>query len=151
MRVDQSDQVGDRVLDLGPLVELGPTDHLVGDLRTCQRVLENPGLGIGPVEDGDLRSRHAFVDQAHDLTGHEPRLGVLVVELAELDRVARAEVRPQLLRLAAAVVLDHRVGGVEDVLGRAVVLLQAHHVGVDEVVLELEDVADVGPRNWYTD
>ena len=39
---------------------------------------------------------------------------------------------------------DDRVGGVEDRLGRAVVLLEADDLGVGVVALELEDVADVG-------
>jgi hypothetical protein len=70
---------------------------------------------------------------------------VLVVELADLDRVAPAEVRPQRLLHAPAVVRDDRVGRVEDRLRGAVVLLQPDHGRVREVVLEVEDVADVGP------
>ena len=40
---------------------------------------------------------------------------------------------------------DHRVGGVEDGLGGAIVLLEQDGRGVGEVLLEVEDVADVGP------
>ena len=70
---------------------------------------------------------------------------MLVLQLADLDRIPLAQVGPQVLRLATAVVGDHRVGRVENGLGRAVVLLQPDHVGVDEGLFELEDVADVGP------
>ncbi len=42
------------------------------------------------------------------------------------------------------VLLDHRVGGREDRLGRAVVLLELDDLGLGEVALEVEDVADVG-------
>ena len=45
---------------------------------------------------------------------------------------------------AVAVVGDHRVGGREDRLRRAVVLLELDHLRVREVALEVEDVADVG-------
>ena len=69
---------------------------------------------------------------------------MLVVERAQLDLVALAELAPQALGDAAAVVRDHRVGGREDRLGRAVVLLELDHARVGEVVLEVEDVADVG-------
>ena len=58
-------------------------------------------------------------------------------------RVAVALVGPQLLGLAAQVVGDHRVGGVEDGLGGSVVLLEHDHGGVRERLLELEDVPDV--------
>ena len=57
LRVDEHRQVGDRVLDLGALVELRAADHLVGDLGPHERVLEHPRLRVGAVEDGDLRPR----------------------------------------------------------------------------------------------
>ena len=60
------------------------------------------------------------------------------------DGGPRPLVGPQVLGFAAGVVDDHRIGGVEDVLGAAVVLLQHHDADVVEGSLELEDVADVG-------
>ncbi len=109
-RVDQQRQVGDRVLDLGALVELGAADHLVGDLAPHERVLDHPRHRVGAVEDGDLRARGALVDEPLDLADDEARLGVLVLELAQLDRLALAEVAPQALGDRPAVVRDHRVG-----------------------------------------
>src|SRR3712207_8659313 len=50
--------------------------------------------------------RPALVEQPVDLPHDEPRLGVLVVELADLDRVALAVLRPQVLLLLVAVVPD---------------------------------------------
>ena len=76
--------------------------------------------------------------------GDEPRLVVLVVGDVADDPRAVAGVGPEALRLAALVVADHGVGGVEDGLGRAVVLLEQDRGGVGEVLLEVEDVADVG-------
>ena len=58
--------------------------------------------------------------------------------------LALAELAPQALGDAAAVVGDHRVGGRQDRLRRAVVLLELDHARVGEVVLEVEDVAHVG-------
>ena len=52
-------QVGDRVLDLGALVELGAADHLVGQLVADQDVLQHPALRVGPVEDRDLVAAQA--------------------------------------------------------------------------------------------
>jgi hypothetical protein len=68
---------------------------------------------------------------------------VLVAQLADLDRVPLPQLRPQRLALAPAVVGHDRVGGAEDRLRRAVVLLEPDDVGIDELVLELEDIADV--------
>ena len=144
LRVGEDGQVGDRVLDLRALVELRAADDLVADLAAHERVLEHPRLRVGPVEDRDLRARDALVDEPLDLPHHEPRLGVLVLELAHLDRIALAEIGPQRLPHPPAVVRDDRVGDAEDRLRRAVVLLEPHDLGVRVVVLEIEDVRDVG-------
>ena len=142
--VHEHRQVGQGVLDLGALVEAGAADHLVGDAVAHQVVLEHPRLGVGPVEDRHVVARRALVHQPLDLGHHEASLGVLVVELAHVHRVALTDVRPQRLDLARAVVGDDRVGRVENRLRRAVVLLELDHVGVRPVVFEVEDVADVG-------
>ena len=55
-----------------------------------------------------------------------------------------ARVGPQPLALAPGVAADHGVGGREDVLRGAVVLLEEDGPGVRVVDLELEDVADGG-------
>ena len=69
---------------------------------------------------------------------------MLVGELGEPHRLAAGDFGPELLRPPFAIALDHRVGGGEDRLGRAVVLLELDHLGLGEVTLEVEDVADVG-------
>ncbi len=69
---------------------------------------------------------------------------MLVLGLDDANRLALAELRPEMLLLALAVLLDHRVRGVEDRVRRAVVLLERDDPGSPEVALELEDVADVG-------
>jgi hypothetical protein len=68
---------------------------------------------------------------------------VLVLDLDRAHRLAIAELRPELLRLALAVVRDHGVGRAEDAVRGAVVLLERDRARVGEVALELEDVADV--------
>ena len=143
VRVVEDGEVGDRVLDLGALVEARAADHLVGDLLAHEHVLEHAALRVRPVEDGDLGGRPAVFDEPRDLGRDEPRLGVLVLDLDDLHRLALAEVGEQALRLAVAVVLDHRVRGAEDRVRRAVVLLERDRPGAGEVALEVEDVVDV--------
>ena len=144
-RVGEERQVGDRVLHLGALVELGAADHLVGHLVADERVLEDAALRVHPVEDRDVVAPVVLVgDQALDLTGDVARLRVLVVELGDHDRLAAPRVRPEVLLLLLGVVRDDRVRGVEDRPGRAIVLLELHHLGPLEVMLELQDVANVG-------
>ena len=82
--------------------------------------------------------------QRLDLVGDELRLVVLRVAGEADDLLAGADVRPQLLVFAVEVVADDRVRRAQDVLRRAVVLLEQHHLGAGVVALELGDVADVG-------
>ena len=142
--VDQHPQVGQRVADLAALVEAHPADDAVGHAEADEDLLEHPRLRVGAVEDGDVAGPRAGVGERVDLTGDEPRLVALVVGDVADDPGAVAGVGPQVLRLAALVVADHGVRGVEDGLGRAVVLLEQDRGGVREVLLEVEDVADVG-------
>ena len=156
----QDAQVGQGVLDLAPGVEPRPADELVADPVAQERFLDRPGLGVHPVHDRDLAGPEALVgvvvvrppgqrapapaDHALDLAGDPLGLLFLVVRLEALDQDPARVVRPQLLVLARRVARDDRVGGVEDELGRAVVLLELDHGGVRPVALEVEDVAQVG-------
>ena len=137
-------QVRDRVLHLRALVEARAADHLVRDLAADEHVLQHPRLRVRPVEDRDLVTVHALVDEAGDLGRDPPGLGVLVLDLEDADRLPVAELGPEVLRLPLGVVRDHVVGRAKDGVRRAVVLLERHHTRLAEVALELEDVADVG-------
>ena len=79
-----------------------------------------------------------------DLLSDEARLVVLRVAGEADDLFAVALRGPQLLVLAVEVVADDRVCRAEDVLRRAVVLLELHDLSVREVAFELDDVSDVG-------
>ena len=69
---------------------------------------------------------------------------LVVADVAD-DAVTGARVGPEVLRLAPVVAADHRVGRGQDRLGGAVVLLEHDRARVGEVLLEVHDVADVGP------
>ena len=119
-------QVGERVLDLLALVEPDAADDLVGQPDPDEHLLEGPGLGVGPVEDRDVaRARTpSVVGELVDLVGDERGLVVLVVGDVADDLRAVAGVGPQVLGPAVLVAGDDRVGGAQDGLGRAVVLLE---------------------------
>ena len=142
--VGQGAEVGQGVAHLLALVEAHPTDDLVGLAGADEHLLEDTRLGVGAVEDGDIGGLEPTVDELVDLVGDEAGLVTLVVGDVADDAVAVAGVAPQGLLLAALVVLDDRVGSGEDRLGGAVVLLQQDRGRVGEVLLEVEDVADVG-------
>ena len=143
--VGEHPQVGQGVLDLAPLVEPRAADHLVGQPDPHEHLLEGTRLGVGAVEHRDVAGPHAvLVAEPVDRAGHERRLVVLVVADVADDAGAVAGVAPQVLLAAALVAGDDRVGGAQDGLGRAVVLLEQDGAGVGVVLLELLDVADRG-------
>ena len=61
-----------------------------------------------------------------------------------LDEVATLALGPQPLVLAVAVLADHGRRGVEDDLRRAIVPLELDDLGLGKIVLEVENVAQVG-------
>ena len=136
-------QVGDRVLDLGALVELRPADHLVRDVLAHQHVLEHAGLRVGAVEDRDLRAREIPLHEPRDLGGDEASLGVLVLDLDHANGVALAHLAPEVLRLALPVLGNDGVRRAQNRVRRAVVLLERDLLRAAEVALEFHDVADV--------
>ncbi len=79
-----------------------------------------------------------------DLGADPATLVALVRCLKELDLLAVALGREQALCFATRVVGHHGVGGGQDVAGRAVVLFQPHHASVGVVLLEVQNVLDVG-------
>ena len=143
VRVVDHLEVGDHVLDLGPLVEPRPADDLVLDRLPDEHVLQDSRLSVHAIEDRDLGAVQALLDEAGDLDGNEAGLGVLVLDFDHMDRISLPQLRPELLRLALPVVRDHGVRPAQDRVRRAVVLLERDHSSAGEIGLELHDVADV--------
>jgi len=75
-----------------------PADDLVGDLASHERVLDHPRHRVRAIQDCDLRAGGALVDEALDLADDEARLGVLVLERAQVDLLTLPELAPQPLR-----------------------------------------------------
>ena len=103
-------------------------------------------MGGGAVEDGALATAKALLgDIAADTVNDEARLVHLVKGGVALDGLALAALGPEVLAQAAGVVGDEGVGGLENGPGGAVVLFQAHHLGVGVVALEALHVLHFGP------
>ena len=143
-RVDDGAQVRHRVLDLAPVVEASAAHHLVRHAQADERLFHHAGLRVGAVEHRDLAPLLLIVVvQRLDGAGHPRALVVLVVGVVAHDRVAGAQLAPQVLGAARRVVGDDRVGGVEDDLCAAVVLVEHDRGQVLERLLELVDVAHI--------
>ena len=81
-RVLEQRQVGERVADLGALVQPERAEHPVRDPGVRERALQRLGRVPGPREREDLGRRRAGGERVGDLPGDPVRLGVLVRERA---------------------------------------------------------------------
>ena len=146
VRVGDGVQISEHVLYFSALVEARAPDDLVGNALAHQFLFDSPALGIGPVENGHVSPPVALVPAQPHYFSRQPRALVVLVLGDVTDQLFTAiSRRPQILRFAGRVVRDHCIGGVEDPLGRAVVLVKHNDGGVGEGALELQDVPYVGP------
>ena len=154
VRVGDEAQVGDDVLHFLPLVELHPADYLIWHAVAQASLFQRARLCVDAVHHGDVAQRGAFLLATYDrfliarqtlyLPDDELRLFFLVVSLRDDDGDAGAVARPEVLLHALRVGGDEAAGGVEYRLRGAVILLQRDELRLRVVVLEAEDVADVG-------
>ena len=143
--VIQHAQVGQHILDLGAVEELHAAHNFIGDGVALQGVFQCVGLGVHPVENGGIPEVPSPVDPHEDVPGHEVCLVPLVKIGLYRHHVAAAVVRPEGLALAALIVLDDGVGGIQNVLGGAVVLFQSDHPCVLVLLFKIQDILNVGP------
>ncbi len=80
----------------------------------------------------------------HDEISGEERFVLSVRRFVVAELRAALPVGPKVLAFALDVARHHRRRGLQYVLRRAVVLLQANDAGLGKILLELEDVANVG-------
>ena len=140
--VQRRPKIRQKILDLRALVELGAPDDPVTDALPHEHVLKHTRLGVHAVEHGEVGCGPCL-EQLDYLLADQPGLLVLVAALEHRHRLPGSPLGPEVLGLASPVVGHKRVGRVEDGGIRPVVLLQLDHVGVGEIVLKAEDVADI--------
>src|SRR5439155_21919505 len=96
------------------------------------------------VHHGDVVIGQRFIGrESLNLLDDEERLVLLVVGLVDDYGATAGVFGPEVLLLTLLIKGDYAVRGVVDGLGRAIVLVEDDYPGVREVVLEVEDVADV--------
>ena len=141
--VHQRAHVGDQVLDLLALIEALAAVDPVGRAAPHEGLLKHAGLGVGAIEHRDAAGGLPACDQLSGHGGDEGGLVPLVHGVVQRHALAVPRLGPERLLLAAPVVGDHLVGGVQYVAGGAVVLLQLDGHALREVLLEVQYVAQV--------
>ena len=145
-RIGREAEVGNQVLDLLALVETEAPVDAVGDVALAQLLLEGTGLGVGPVEDGEVLMAGLLPRPGgEDAIGDVAALVVVAQGPVHVNLVAVRVAGPHLLADLVLVLGDDRVGRLDDGLRAPVVLLELIDHTVRVVPLEVEDVLDVGP------
>ena len=143
--VGHDGHIGVDVLDLFAVVEALAAHDLVGDARAGEVAFDGSRLGVHAVEDGVVGQVAARLQVLADDIRDVHRLVLLVLGGVHLHLVALAVVGPQGLALALGVVLDDAVGGVQDVGGGTIVLLQPDGLCPGVALFKVEDVLNGSP------
>ena len=142
-RVADHTQICQHILHLCPVEELHTAHDLIGHAVALEGIFQGVGLGVHPVQNGVVPPVGAPVVAGHDVSHHKVGLVALVEAGLDGHRVPGAVLGPQSLALAPLIVADHRVGRVQDVLGRPVILLQTDGPCVLIALLKAEDIGDI--------
>ena len=139
----QHAQIGERVLDFLALEKAQAAVDAIRHAGIEQRVFKHARLRIRAVKQRNLGQVEAFVVQRFYFFDDEARLVDIAARFVDSQRLALAFGRPQILAEAPAVVIDQRIGGVQNVAVRAVVLLELDHLLDRKILLQ---VLHVGGR-----
>ena len=142
IRVHDSLHVSEGVLDLSPLIEAHPTHDPVGDGDSHQHFFEDARLGVRAVENRYFAAIHTLREETLDFSHHETGLIIFVVPTAQPHFFSGPVSCPQLLRVSPLVLGDHRVRGVQNVLGGTIVLFEEDRARVLIVLFELFNVSN---------
>lgn len=143
-RIEDELQIRHHVADLGAVEKARAAHDFVGDSGAQEHVLQHAALHVRAVENGHVIVGNALAIQPLRLRGDPAALVALIACLVGVDELARAGGREQFLLATAGIVHHDGVCCVQNVAGRAVVLLQLNDGGFRVVLLEIEDVLDVG-------
>ena len=149
-RLRDDAKVGERVADLGALVEARAADDAVGQAELDEAVFELAHLERGAHQNGDLVERMVLATLARralqllDLLADRAGFFLRVPGAGDLHLLAVLVLGAQRLAEPAFVVGDELRGGGEDVSGGAVIAFEPDDLGAGKVVLEAQDVVDLG-------
>ena len=142
-RIDHA-QIGQRVADFGALVEPRAADHAIGQAERDEAVFEFAHLERGPHQDRDLVEVVAGALQLLDLLADGAGFLFGIPGAGDGDLLAVDILGAQRLAEPAFIMRDQMRGGGEDVAGGAVIAFEADDLGAGKIVLEAQDVVDLG-------
>ena len=152
VRVEDELHVAEDVFNFGAVVEGESADHVVLNLIAAQGLFDQSRLRVGAIQDGAsgrsvgiAGAGGGLAEVLLDAVGDEEGFVFAVWGLIEADHGAALAGGEERLALALGVVGDDGGRAFEDDLRGAIVLFEADGADVGEVLLELENIFDVGP------
>ena len=122
-RINHNAQIRNHVAHFLAVIELLTAKDLVGNRRAHQHFFQHTALRVRAVENRHVAIRFAVAVELADAVGDPCGFLAFVARVEEANRVALALLCPQLFLLAPGIVRNHLIRRVEDIGGRAVILL----------------------------
>ena len=141
MVVDHA-QIRDNVLDFLALIEAQTADNLIGNARTDEGILYGIRLCVHAVQDGMVRESLSFCCIFQNGVRDKSRLVLLGLCAIHLDLTAFLILCPQCFSLALGIMLDDRIGCLQNGLGATVVLLKANDLGITVLIFKVQNIFD---------
>ena len=141
-------QIRKRMFDLLPLEKSQATVDAISHARTEQRVFQHARLRIRAIQQRLVRKRRTAAIQRTDFIDDKSCLVTIGRCRVNAHRFALARIGPQIFAKAIFVVLNDRVGSIENITLRSVVLFQLDDIGTRKVALEIAHVADFGAAEF---
>src|SRR6185369_12131335 len=143
VRIGNELQIAHYVADLATIVEAHGANEAIRDCLTTERFLERAALRVGAVKDREITELEIRGGAPLRELADDPLRFVALIEGSQRgDGLSPAPRWPQRLAHAAGIGADHRVGNVEDLRRRAIVLLEPNDGRLGEILLKIEDVPD---------
>ena len=142
-RIDDGPQIGHDVLDFFAVIEAQTAVNTVGNARPHQHFFQHTALGVGAVQHGHVAVFPVVAALLGDAVADPRSLLPLVSCGEEFDGFACGQFRPQGFFHTARIMGDDLIGRVQNIGGAAVVLFQLDDLRVREVLLEIQNIADV--------
>ena len=142
-RIDGA-QIGECIADFGTLVEPRAADHAIGQAERDEAVFELTHLERGANQDRDLVEVLAGALQILDLLADRARFLFRIPGAGHGDLLAVDILGAQCLAEPAFIMRDQMRGGGKDMSRRTIIAFEANDLGAGKVVLEAQDVVDLG-------
>ena len=144
VRIIYQTQISDNILDFLALIEFGATHHGIGNTTLNEHFFKNTGLGIGAIKHSHVPQLRPFLElQLLHALDNEASFIPFVNRLIIGYLRAHAIIGPQIFRLAARIIFNYRISGIQNHLCAAVVLLQLHQLGFGIILFKVQNIADI--------